>query len=94
MFYIYNINFNFWKFKDNIFISSDVNNKDILTDSHDIQKQIGYLPELNPLYSEMRVYDLLEFTANIRNISSELESFVRNNSLSPGGEIWLAEIPH
>jgi len=46
-----------------------VNNKDILTNSHDIQKQIGYLPELNPLYSEMRVYDLLEFTANIRNIS-------------------------
>ena len=46
-----------------------VNNKDILIDSHDIQKQIGYLPELNPLYSEMRVYDLLEFTANIRNIS-------------------------
>ena len=48
-----------------------VNNKDILIDSHNIQKQIGYLPELNPLYSEMRVYDLLEFTANIRNISGK-----------------------
>ena len=48
-----------------------VNNKNILTDSHEIQKQIGYLPELNPLYDEMRVYDLLEFTANIRNISGK-----------------------
>ena len=48
-----------------------VNNKNILTDSYEIQKQIGYLPELNPLYDEMRVYDLLEFTANIRNISGK-----------------------
>ena len=44
---------------------------DILHDTHEIQKQIGYLPELNPLYGEMRVYDLLEFTAKIRNISGK-----------------------
>ena len=48
-----------------------VNGKNILTDSYDIQKEIGYLPELNPLYGEMRVYDLLEFTAQIRNISGK-----------------------
>mgnify|MGYP000943698457 CR=1 FL=1 len=35
------------------------------------RKQIGYLPELNPLYGEMRVYDILEFIANIRNISGK-----------------------
>ena len=45
-----------------------VNDMDIRTESHGIHKQIGYLPELNPLYGEMRVYDLLEFTAQIRNI--------------------------
>ena len=45
-----------------------VNDMDILHNTHEIQKQIGYLPELNPLYSEMLVYDLLEFHANIRNI--------------------------
>jgi len=45
-----------------------VNDMDIRTESHEIHKQIGYLPELNPLYGEMRVYDLLEFTAQIRNI--------------------------
>ena len=49
----------------NIYING-LNIKDSLLD---IQKNIGYLPELNPLYTEMKVYDLLEFTANIRKIS-------------------------
>jgi len=39
-----------------------VNDLDIQSNTLEIQKQIGYLPELNPLYPEMRVYDLLEFT--------------------------------
>ena len=46
-----------------------VNDLDIQEDALEIQKQIGYLPELNPLYGEMRVYDLLEFTDKIRNIT-------------------------
>jgi ABC-2 type transport system ATP-binding protein len=41
----------------------------IMNDTHEIQKQIGYLPELNPLYSEMRVYEYLEFLAGIRKIT-------------------------
>ena len=48
--------------------SITVNGLDIIDDTHEIQKQIGYLPELNPLYAEMRVYDYLEFLASIRNI--------------------------
>ena len=48
-----------------------VNDLDIQENSLEIQKQIGYLPELNPLYGDMRVYDLLEFTAKIRNISGK-----------------------
>ena len=34
----------------------------------EIQKMIGYLPELNPLYGDMVVYDILEFTASMRGI--------------------------
>ena len=41
---------------------------DIEKDPHEIKKIIGYLPESNPLYYEMYVYDLLKFTANTRNI--------------------------
>ena len=48
-----------------------VNDLDIQSNTLEIQKQIGYLPELNPLYPEMRVYDLLEFTGNIRNITGK-----------------------
>ena len=48
-----------------------VNDLDIQENTLQIQKQIGYLPELNPLYGEMKVYDLLEFTATIRNITGK-----------------------
>ena len=48
----------------NVFFN-DYNIKD---HSFEIQKDIGYLPELNPLYTEMKVYDYLKFNAEIRNI--------------------------
>ncbi len=48
-----------------------VNDLNILDHSLEIRKQIGYLPELNPLYPDMRVYDLLEFTGKIRNIEGK-----------------------
>ena len=47
----------------------EVNDLNIIDDTHEIQKQIGYLPELNPLYTEMRVYEYFEFLAGIRNIT-------------------------
>jgi len=47
----------------------EVNELNIIDNNHEIQKQIGYLPELNPLYPEMRVYEYLEFLAGIRKIS-------------------------
>ena len=45
-----------------------VDGMNIIDDYLNIQKQIGYLPELNPLYSEMRVYDYLEFHASTRGV--------------------------
>lgn len=35
-----------------------------------IRKMIGYLPEHNPLYAEMTVYDYLQFIAEIREITN------------------------
>ena len=46
-----------------------INGLDILSDAHEIKKIIGYLPESNPLYHDMIVYDLLDFTAKVRGIS-------------------------
>ena len=50
----------------NVFID-DLNIQD---HSLDIREQIGYLPEMNPLYGEMRVYDYLEFTSQIRGLEA------------------------
>ncbi|MFQ6612524.1 MAG: ATP-binding cassette domain-containing protein [Fidelibacterota bacterium] len=46
----------------------EVNDLNIQDHTLEVQKQVGYLPELNPLYAEMRVYDYLEFIASIRGI--------------------------
>ena len=43
--------------------------KYIQDDTSEIQKDIGYLPELNPLYSEMIVHDYLKFISEVRGIS-------------------------
>ena len=45
-----------------------INDLNIETHSHEIKKMVGYLPESNPLYYDMFVYDLLKFTANTRGI--------------------------
>ena len=45
-----------------------VDDKNIIDDCLDIQKSIGYLPELNPLYTEMKVHEYLKFHASIRGI--------------------------
>jgi len=45
-----------------------VDDQNIIDDCIDIQKQIGYLPELNPLYFEMKVHEYLKFHAEIRGV--------------------------
>ena len=49
----------------------EVNNLNISDHALEIQTQIGYLPELNPLYPEMTVYEYLEFIAKIRKITGK-----------------------
>ncbi|MAR35725.1 MAG: hypothetical protein CMG19_02795 [Candidatus Marinimicrobia bacterium] len=48
-----------------------INDLNINDSALEIQKQIGYLPELNPLYPEMSVYEYLEFIARVRNITGK-----------------------
>ncbi len=47
-----------------------VEDKNVLEDSLEIRKIIGYLPENNPLYFEMTVFDYLKFIAEIRQITN------------------------
>ncbi len=48
-----------------------VDEMDIITDCLEIQKMVGYLPELNPLYFEMKVHEYLKFHASIREIKGQ-----------------------
>ncbi len=41
---------------------------DILEEPHEVKKQIGYLPELPPLYVDMTVRDYLSFVCEIKGV--------------------------
>lgn len=46
----------------------EVDDLNIVDHAKEIQRKIGYLPELNPLYGEMVVHDYLSFISEIRGL--------------------------
>lgn len=46
-----------------------INGHDILLDSSAAKKEIGYLPELPPVYMDMTVYEYLKFCAELKGVS-------------------------
>ncbi len=48
-----------------------VDGLDIVRDSLEVRRRIGYLPESTPLYGEMRVDDYLRFCAEIRGVGHD-----------------------
>jgi ABC-2 type transport system ATP-binding protein len=64
--------------------SAVVNNFDIHSQSIDVQKSIGYLPEHNPLYLEMYVREYLAFNARVYKVSkSRIEEVIKLTGLTP-----------
>lgn len=47
---------------------------DIREESLEIRKKVGYLPENNPLYTEMYIRECLEFIAGLHNLGSKRNS--------------------
>ena len=45
-----------------------VNNVDTETNSMEVRRKIGYLPEQNPLYLDMNVLDYLEYAAELESV--------------------------
>src|SRR5277367_5502603 len=41
---------------------------DVMTESMEVRKRVGYLPESVPLYSEMRVVEYLEYRAKLKGV--------------------------
>jgi ABC-2 type transport system ATP-binding protein len=57
--------------------SAKVAGYDIIKQSDQVRRRIGYLPENPPLYSEMKVTEYLTFVARIKNVSrSKVKSHV------------------
>ncbi|MCX6352816.1 MAG: gliding motility-associated ABC transporter ATP-binding subunit GldA [Bacteroidetes bacterium] len=52
--------------------TASVGGKSILTDSLEVRKRIGYLPEHNPLYLEMYVKEYLRFIAGLHNLKGNV----------------------
>lgn len=54
-----------------------VNNMDPVKNRIEVLKEIGYLPENNPLYQEMKVCEYLEFVKEIKSAGSVSETVSR-----------------
>ncbi|MBA7591230.1 ABC transporter ATP-binding protein NatA [subsurface metagenome] len=64
-----------------------VNNLDVMEHPLEVKKQIGYLPENNPLYYEMYVMEYLKFVAGIFKLGNQtkqrIEEIIRQTGLEP-----------
>lgn len=48
-----------------------INGFDIVKDAEEAKKHIGYLPEIPPLYPDMKVREYLEFAAELKRVKKE-----------------------
>ena len=49
--------------------SARIAGHDVFTDSHEVRRRLGYLPENNPLHLDMRVREYLKFRARLKGLS-------------------------
>lgn len=59
---------------------------DVFKDSIEVRKRIGYLPETVPLYTEMTVWDYLDFCARLRGVSDRDAAIDRVMEMTNIGE--------
>lgn len=57
--------------------SAKINDLDLIENSLEIRKHIGYLPEHNPLYLDMYVKEYLEFVAGIYKLGKSTKSRIQ-----------------
>ncbi|MBI5214235.1 MAG: ATP-binding cassette domain-containing protein [Ignavibacteriae bacterium] len=48
-----------------------VEGRDVFTESFEVRKLIGYLPEANPLYHDMNVLEYLEYAAQLQGVQKQ-----------------------
>jgi ABC-2 type transport system ATP-binding protein len=61
--------------------SVSVEGLDIATQSLEVRRKIGYLPEMNPLYLDMSVTEYLEYSASLHGLRGEPSSVRRREMI-------------
>lgn len=59
--------------------TAEVGGSDILTDSMAVRRKVGYLPEHNPLYTDLYVREYLEFVAGVyhlKNVKARVKEMI------------------
>lgn len=73
--------------------NAEVNNYDINTESFNVKKSVGYLPEHNPLYLDMYVKEYLSFNADAYKISKDrINEVVKLTGLTPESHKKIGEL--
>ncbi|TAF58414.1 MAG: ATP-binding cassette domain-containing protein, partial [Flavobacterium sp.] len=61
-----------------------VNDKNVISDTKEVQKIIGYLPEHNPLYLDLYVREYLAFNADVYKVPSfRIQEVIELTGLTP-----------
>ncbi|KAF2512610.1 gliding motility-associated ABC transporter ATP-binding subunit GldA [Flavobacterium foetidum] len=61
-----------------------VNGHDVMTNTKEVQRSIGYLPEHNPLYLDLYIREYLAFNADVYKVpKSRIEEVIQLTGLTP-----------
>lgn len=72
---------------------AEVNNFDVSTNTFNVQRSIGYLPEHNPLYLDMYVKEYLAFNANIYKIDiNRMNEVIDLTGLTPESHKKISQL--
>ncbi|WP_296384206.1 gliding motility-associated ABC transporter ATP-binding subunit GldA [Winogradskyella sp.] len=73
--------------------SANVNGFDVNADKKKVQSSVGYLPEHNPLYTELYVKEYLNFNANVYGTSkSRIEEVIELTGLTPEAHKKISQL--
>ena len=73
--------------------TAEISGFNVTNDTLDVQRRIGYLPEDNPLYTEMYVREYLGFQAKVFNVDkTKIESVIDDTGLTPEANKKISEL--
>jgi len=73
--------------------SANVNGFDVNMDKKSVQSSVGYLPEHNPLYTDLYVKEYLNFNANVYGTSkSRIEDVIELTGLTPEAHKKISQL--